>query len=82
MHRDWIMQVAFHAAFIIYTIEDNFSSWLRFTDSWRVIYNIWHNQTFAASHSRGHELLTWYKTAMLETYWDMTNKLPFEIMNN
>ena len=39
MHRNWIMQVAFHTAFIIYTIEDNFSSWLRFTDSWRVIYN-------------------------------------------
>ena len=39
MHRNWIMQVVFHAAFIIYTIEDNFSSWFRFTDSWRVIYN-------------------------------------------
>ena len=33
------MQVVFHAVFIIHTIEDNFSSWFRFTDSWRVIYN-------------------------------------------
>ena len=33
------MQVAFHAAFFIYTIEDYFSSWSRFTDSWPVIYN-------------------------------------------
>ena len=39
MHRNWIMQVLFHAVFIIHTIEDNFSSWFRFTDSWRVIYN-------------------------------------------
>ena len=33
------MQVLFDAVFIIHTIEDNFSSWFRFTDSWRVIYN-------------------------------------------
>ena len=75
MHRNWIMQVVFHAAFIIYTIEDNFSSWFRFTDSWRVIYN-------GTIKPLQHGLPIWYKTAMLETYWDKTNKLPFEIMNN
>ena len=63
------MQVVFHAVFIIHTIEDNFSSWFRFTDSWRVIYNGTIKPLQLVIHAH-------------DVVWNCHAGQPFEIMNN